>query len=174
MLRVVRALAPLAVAASLAVPGGAHAAETLTYAFAVPCSGTSVSSALGLPTGTYAVTVTGACIIDLGTHAQPVGGTPCTVPVVGTVPCTSPITTVNNVPGFNQVVVAGGSDVTTTPGIGNFGCSVLYVAIDGNCFLGSAGTYRRTVSGPMTVSFVDSNYADNVGELIVTVVWTPL
>jgi len=174
MHRVLRSLAPLAIAASLAIPVGAHATETLAYTFTVPCTGgIAGSSGLGLPTGIYAFTVTGVCVIDLRTQSQPVGNTPCSVPVAGTIPCTQPITTVDNVPVLGQVVT-GGRDVATNVSANAVDCTVGAIRLDNICFASAAGTYFRTISGGMTAQFVDTNYADNAGELLVTVVWTPL
>lgn len=177
MRRITRLLLPLAVAAGIAVPTGAHATDTLAWTFAVPCAspaGATTPAGIGLPTGVYAVTVSGACAVDFGLRSVPVGGTPCTAPVVGPVPCTSPVTTINNAPTFGQVSTGSGDDITTAPSVSLPGCGLLYITIDGNCFAGQAGTYNRTISGPMTVAFVDTYYPDNVGELIVTVTWTPL
>lgn len=174
MRRSTRLLLPLAAAAGLVVPMSAHATNTLTYTFAVPCTGgtTSTPLGLGMPTGTYAVTVAGACIVDINNNPRTVGGTPCTVPVAGSVPCAEPVT-VDGLTLFGQVSTGGGNDVTTA-GVTNFGCNVFSIKIDGNCFAAQAGTYTRTISGAMTVQFVDGNYADNAGELDVTVTWTPL
>jgi hypothetical protein len=174
MPRVARLLVPLAAAAGLAVPMNAHATNTLTWTFAVPCTGAaSTPTGFGLPTGVYAVTVAGACIVDLNNNPRTVGGTPCTVPVAGAVPCVDPVT-VNGLTLFGQVTTGSGDDITTAPGATNYGCAVFSIRIDGNCFAAQAGTYNRTISGAMTVSFVDGNYADNLGELDVTVTWTPL
>jgi hypothetical protein len=179
MRRFVRLLAPLALAAGIAAPMSAHATDTLAWTFHVPCNssaGDSTPAGIGLPTGTYAVTVSGACILNFGSTSVPVGGTPCTVPVVGSVPCTSPITTVNNVPWFTLVSTGGGNVITTAPSESTTGCGVFYMTIDGQCFASQAGTYNRAISGPMTVAFVDfpGTYGDNVGELAVTVTWTAL
>src|SRR5690348_850890 len=99
MRRLARLLFPLALTAGFVVPTAAHATNTLTWTFAVPCAnpaGATTPLGLGMPTGNYAVTVSGACLLDFGLRSVPVGGTPCTLPVVGPVPCTSPITTINN------------------------------------------------------------------------------
>lgn len=103
------------------------------------------------------------------------------VAVVGTVPCLSPITTINNFPGQTCTTSTGGVLVTflcgPLPTAGLNGCSNYYVAIDGNCLGGQAGLHFRppgTGGSTMNVRFSDGVYTDNLGFLVVTVVWTPL
>jgi hypothetical protein len=179
MSRLTRILAPLAAAAALAAPTqAAHAASTLTYVFAVPCtSGATVSPVAGLtmPSGTYAVTVTGACTFndDLSRTTSTTVATPCSAPVAGPVPCTS--NTVSNIPlpvcevTTGSVAVRGCPPASSTS-LGD--CVNIYVAVDTTCVNGFALMHHS--EGAMTARFVDGNYADNHGALVVTAVWTPL
>lgn len=179
-----RLIGLLAASALVCLPGSAapaNALQSLAYAFVVDCKAPGgTDSLVGLPNGTYVVTIAGGCSIH-DNIGFPVGATPCSVPVVGTVPCLSPITTINNFPGEACGWSTGAVEVNvlcpagTVPAL--VGCGLLYVAIDGVCLNGQAGLHYRPPSlggAPMNVRFVDSNYADNDGALLVTVVWTPL
>lgn len=174
-MRRLAALLSCALAALAASAAPTHAVQSLAYTFVVDCANPGgTNSLVGLPNGTYAVTVAGACTVN-GPYSTPVGGTPC----VGALPCLSPITVVNNVPGPTCTVATGGVEAAGLcgPRAALTGCANLYVAVDGACLGGQAGLrYRAPGAGgtPMNVRFVDSNYADNAGVLLVTVAWTPL
>jgi hypothetical protein len=179
MSRLFRLLAPLAAVASFALPaGGAHAVSTLTYVFVVPCdSGATVTPAAGItmPSGVYAVTVAGACSFndDLSRKTNVTESTPCSAPVVGTIPCEG--TTVSNVPLPVCEVTTGSVAVRGCPPASSVqlgDCGGIYVAVDSVCVDGDA--LVRHNEGPMGARFVDGNYADNHGAVVVTAVWTPL
>ncbi len=147
----------------------------MAWEFVLPCdSGATVSTAsfgVDLPSGQYAYTVKGACVIDLSlgrTVSIPVG-TPCSLPEVGTIPCAS--TTVHNVPFPVCWTVTEGQLVEPCTGTIAPTCT-MYVAINGACLPTNGVVWHP--GGPMTAQFADSNYTDNVGAFTVTVVWTPL
>lgn len=174
-----RLLAGCALAAGAVVPGtGAHALQTVAFTFVVPCdssSGTS-SGALDMPTGVYAVTVVGACVHNTTQSSSVALGTPCTLPVVGTVPCAG--TTVHNVPPAACHTTTGfvRTDCSGAPaGVRTETCGELYVEVAGDCVPGQAGfVVHEAPLSPMTARFSDSVYSDNAGTLVVTAVWTLL
>jgi hypothetical protein len=178
MRRFLRVLAPLTIAAGLAIPAPAHALQSLAYTFVVDCANPGgTNSLVGLPNGTYAVAAVGACAVN-GSYPYTVG-TPCSLPVVGTIPCVPSITTINNFPGQLCTTSIGGVFVSLLcgplPNAGLTGCANLFIEIDGVCLGGQAGLHFRAVGGgPMNVRFHDSLYTDNIGFFVVTVVWTPL
>lgn len=178
-MRLVRLLAPLALAANAAFPHtSANAVQTLAFTFPVLCAdpvGFGTGGLLDLPSGSYVVTTVGACSTVGGFYGTSVG-TPCNEPVTGTpIPCTS--VNVGNIP--SGVCNTSTGDIRTicnpTLGVTQAGCGHYGIQINGNCVNGQVATYWHG-GGPMTVRFHDDGccYGDNVGALLVTVVWTPI
>lgn len=185
-MRLARILAPLAVAASVALPQtNANAVNSLAFTFPVLCndpdgiaSDEFVTDVVDLTQGTYAVTVAGLCTTVGNTAPAMAVGTPCNDPVTGApLPCTG--TVVHNAPGTPCHTSTTG--VRTDCANGNppnamlADCTVYHVEINGNGCVNQAGTYFHG-GGTMRVRFVDGGggYFDNIGALLVTVVWTPL
>lgn len=150
-----------------------------TWTWVVDCSdsnGVNTTETLGttLPSGTYAVTVGGVCI-----HASPTPrdlnvGTPCTVPIVGTVPCAT-LTTVHNTPGVlcPLVTTAAVAASPCVPAVTSTGCG-LTVHVNGQCLItGTVGLVTHG-GGGMHAMFDDGFYEDNKGYFVVTAVLTAL
>lgn len=181
MIRLLRRLAPLAAAGTLLVPAQSHATQTLVYTWVFNCaSPTPIGGqpTLTMPTGTYAFTVEGACSYanNPSTISQP--GTPCTAPVVGPIPCVASGPLVNNAPGIACRVWTGPVTAgTCSPNVFVPTCAAPAVLVDGTtCVSGGAVTLvpHLTANKSFAVTLQDGNFADNVGVLTVTAVWTPL
>jgi hypothetical protein len=178
MSRFRRVLALAAVAAGAAFPQtGATAVNTLTYTFPLLCSDAGGErsdeyvSGLTLPNGLYAVTVTGACTITVLGHSV-AGATPCSAPVVGAIPCVNTGITVNNLPSAicgTSVSGTARTDCPTTAGL--IACGHYSVRVAGGCVDGAGTVYHG--GGVMSAQFVDDNFSDNGGVLLITVTWTP-
>lgn len=170
----IRSLFAALASASLLCAGApaSHAVSTLVFTIPVNCAdsdGTITDSpdlpaTVNLPSGNYAVTVTGACLF--GFHADPIT-TPCSGPA-GAIPCV----TVNNVPNVCRVSVGAAA---------NDGCGVVpvtscayHIYVDGQCIADGVGLIYHATTGPVRASFADCCFDDNVGEFLVTLVWTPL
>jgi hypothetical protein len=178
MRRLLKSLVPLVTVLGTAAPH-AHAVSTLAWTFAVNCAdanGTNsddVVPGLTLPAGTYVVAVAGACSVNASGSFTVPAGTPCSVPVAGAVPCVTGIN-VNNVPGALcqvgngtvSVQACAPANVHLNP------CGSHTIAVSGQCVPLDAGLVTFG-GGVMNATFQDSNYADNVGAFLVTVVWTP-
>ena len=176
-MRLARLLAPLAIAASLALPhAGAGAVQTLTYTFPVLCNdGDGAASNdladITLPSGTYAVTVAGVCTITPLGYSAGVG-TPCDV--LGTpIPCVG--VTAGNLPAAVCHTSTGGvSTDCPVPTVRVVGCGMYSVVVAGDCVSTPQAGLVHHDGGVMTARFVDTFYSDNAGVLLVTVVFTPL
>lgn len=181
MRRLIRAVAfacsALAVIFGFVSPS--KAVNSLAYSFVLPCnSSTAQTSLTDLPTGTYAVIVTGACALDGNQYTLTVDSCSVTPPPS---PCTS-VGPIERVPGqacwaaTNTYAVRpcdqDGPQVLSTMSCGDYGI----IEIDGACRgTGQAYTYTRTSSGPMSARVADVwDGHDNLGMVMVTVIWTPL
>lgn len=180
MRRPVRSLL-LALVAGLGILTAApsEALQTPAFTFVVDCrdpDGVGTNDfGLDMPNGWYAVTAVGACAPGNSPTSFNVG-TPCSLPVVGSIPCVSPGVTVSNVPGAACWVTVNGVSVQPCPG-GNgatlLGCD-LVIVVDNQCLIaGTAGTIYHN-PGPMRARYADCCHGDNVGFYVVTAVWTPL
>ena len=126
-----------------------------------------------LPSGVYAVTVEGVCLHTGGSRDWNVG-TPCSVPVVGTVPCTT-VTTINNTPGAVCSLVTGaGLYANACEPVATTTSCFLTVLVNGQCLVsGTAGLVTHDGTG-MHAKFWDSNHGDNTGFFVVTAALTAL
>ena len=177
-MRLTRLLAPLAIAASLALPhAGAGAVQTLVFTFPVLCddpNGTASNELadITLPSGTYAVAIAGVCTspgLGYGTGT----GTPCDV--LGTpIPCAG--VSAGNLPNALCNTSTGGvrTACNPLPTVELTGCSFYSVTVAGDCVSTPQAGLVHHDGGVMTAQFNDSIYNDNTGVLLVTVVWTPL
>lgn len=165
---------------TLGLPRPSEALQSLTWEFVIDCadpSGMSTSElGFDMPSGVYAATVEGACLIDFepGRRGAVVIGTPCSAPIVGPIPCIPEIETVENVPRPLCWIQAAEVWVQGCDGLNVVlnGCTYV-VLVDGNCLpLGKGSFYHNP--GPMRAWFDDGHYPDNVGLFTITVVWTPL
>ena len=170
-----RILMPLTAVAAFAAPVQADAVNVPAITFAVPCTSSSTSTgSLGitLPSGTYAVTVEGACSIGFtSVHSIPLSTCPVTGP-----PCVDSGGSVT-LPGATCNVSAGavavGTCYATSPHVNGCGHPGT-VRVNGQCLaLQTAGLVTHG-GGPMVAGVVDSNYGDNVGAFVVTAVLTAL
>lgn len=169
-------LGTLGVAAASPAP----AVQSLTYSWAVPCDdgdGVYSDEALGvtLPSGTYAVTVAGACSIAALSLWNISAGTPCSTSATGPIPCVS--ATVGNVPSelcgtaTGPVYTQQCDQWAIITSVGSCGDGT--VAVNGTCLTaGTAGLVTHT-GGAMHARYLDSRYDDNLGAFIVTATWTP-
>lgn len=182
-MRLTRLLVPLALAASLALPHtGAGAVQTLTFTFAVQCddpNGTASNELadITLPSGTYAYSVAGVCTVGGLGHSTGTT-TPCWPPFTGPIPCAT--VTAGNLPHALCNTSTGGTrtacdpllGVTSAPGVQQW-CGQYSLLIGDDCIVGQAGAFYHE-GGVMAARVNDVNHADNVGALLVTVVFTPL
>lgn len=158
------------------VPAPAQGVNTITYALVVPCwdaDGVSSGPLVTMPSGIYAITITGAC--DFGTHLAPGNSvpvnTPCSVPPVQNIPCISGASV--DVPAAACLVSA--SVVWTYCGAqtGVLSCAQQHVVVNNQCFPLGTGLLAHG-GGPVSARYVDSIYSDNVGAFVVTFQFTPL
>lgn len=158
----------------------AESANLPTWTWVVSCAdpdGVSTTETLGttLPSGTYLVTVEGACVHTAPGSRDLNVGTPCSAPLVGTIPCAT-LTTVHNVPG-TACPLATTAQVWTepcTPSVTLGTCATFTVVVNGQCLVtGTAGLVTHA-GGGMNARFIDGFYSDNTGYFVVTAVLTPL
>ena len=181
MSRITRfAMPALAMAALAFPPSQAHAVNSLAYTWTIDCANpnaTSTGPLVTMASGTYLVTVTGACSYGVDTtHSVPV--TTCVSPV-NTLPCLDTGMSVNNVPGYTCVVGGGIAHAATcpTPGAYVSGCGGSFTVVVNEQCLSAVPNQAGLIShggGAMTARTIDSGHYNNIGAFVVTAVWTPL
>ncbi|MEA3200774.1 MAG: hypothetical protein QOE90_2202 [Thermoplasmata archaeon] len=137
----------------LVVATPAHAAQA-PFFMVVPCNASGGVS-IGVPGGTYVVTVTGACNFITATNVYHLPTPAGQVPDPGAT-C--------------AVSVGAASEFCTTPKARVLGCGDQSVAVNGICVNGAT---TLALGGTVTGRFVDDYYADNTGDFVVTLTRVP-
>ena len=159
-----------AIALLLAFTPSSGAVNSLAFTMTLACNdadGVRSDEVLPieLPSGTYAVTVTGFCMFDVDSNSTVTRGTPCLHPEA---PCVS--VTAHNLPGETCAWSAGEVQLWDCQNVVLSNCGQ-NVQVNGQC-VRNAGLISHA-GGAMVATFDDAPLEDNQGALLITVVWTP-